>query len=150
MSFLNSYLPYVLRQTDQTLSAPFYEVLNERGVARSEWRVISVLYELGELNVLDLAEAALSPQPTVTHAIGRLEKRGLILRTPGVADKRQRIISITPDGAELAKTLIAEATVLTNEALANVENLESLVDQLQALTAAARIRLENRAIDAAS
>lgn len=150
MSFLNSYLPYVLRQTDQTLSAPFYEVLNERGVARSEWRVISVLYELGELNVLDLAEAALSPQPTVTHAIGRLEKRGLILRTPGVADKRQRIISITPDGAELAETLIAEATVLTNEALANVENLESLVDQLQALTAAARIRLENRAIDAAS
>ena len=150
MSFLNSYLPYVLRQADQALSAPFYEALNKLGVARSEWRVIAVLHELGDMNVLDLAEAALSPQPTVTHAIGRLEKRGLILRTPGSTDKRVRIISMTPAGTDLAQTLIAEANALADEALADYENLESLVEELQTLTDAALTHLENRSIESAS
>ena len=45
--FLGRYLPYLLRQADQTLSAPFYAALNRSGVARSEWRVLVVLEELG-------------------------------------------------------------------------------------------------------
>ena len=57
--FLDTYLPYVLRQADQTLSAPFYGVLNDYGVARSEWRVLAVLHDLGEMGVIELAAAAL-------------------------------------------------------------------------------------------
>ncbi|MGB1381869.1 MAG: MarR family transcriptional regulator, partial [Ilumatobacteraceae bacterium] len=59
--FLDGYLPYLLRRADQTLSAPFYAVLNRYGVARSEWRVLAVLAESGEVGVVDLANAALSP-----------------------------------------------------------------------------------------
>ena len=33
--FLHGYLPYLLRQADQTLSAPFYSFLTRYGVARS-------------------------------------------------------------------------------------------------------------------
>ncbi|MEL0075369.1 MAG: MarR family transcriptional regulator, partial [Ilumatobacter sp.] len=81
--FLDEYLPYLLRRADQTLSAPFYAVLNRYGVARSEWRVLAVLAESGEVGVVDLANAALSPQPTVTHALRRLEERGLVVRKHG-------------------------------------------------------------------
>ena len=45
--FLDDYLPYLLRRADQTLSAAFYATLTECGVARSEWRVLAVLEELG-------------------------------------------------------------------------------------------------------
>ena len=76
--FLDRYLPYLLRKADQTLSESFYAVLAQAGVARSEWRLLSVLEDLGDLRVADLAVAALSPQPTVTHALRRLEDRGLI------------------------------------------------------------------------
>jgi MarR family transcriptional regulator, organic hydroperoxide resistance regulator len=135
-NFLQSYLPYLLRQADQTLSAPFYDVLTMHGVARSEWRLLAVLEELGELSVLELTAAALSPQPTVTNALKRLEKQGFVERTHGTEDRRQRFVSITPSGSTLTRTLIAEATRLSEEVLANAGDLSELVSQLKHLTAA--------------
>jgi len=144
-SFLSSYLPYLLRRADQTLSEPFYAVLTKYGVARSEWRLLAVLRELGELAVVDLATAALSPQPTVTHALRRLEKRGLVSRTAGTNDKRQRFISITPTGAQLTTTLIDEAKQLEADALVEAGDLSTLVEQLHELTATVEARIQKRA-----
>ena len=134
-AFLTSYLPYLLRQADQTLSAPFYEVLTRYGVARSEWRVLAVLEELGDLGVVELANAALSPEPTVTHALGRLEERGLVTRTPREEDRRQRVVAITRTGSSLTATLIGEARELETDALAGAGDLTDLADQLRRLTA---------------
>ncbi|MDH4144975.1 MAG: MarR family transcriptional regulator [Acidimicrobiia bacterium] len=146
-TFLDGYLPYVLRRADQTLSAGFYATLTRLGVARSEWRVLAVLHELGELPVVDLAAAALSPQPTVTHALRRLEQRQLVARTPGRHDRRQRLVSLTAAGAELTAALIAEATRLEADALADADagDLCELVERLRALTAHVQQRLERRA-----
>lgn len=140
--FLDGYLPYLLRRADQVLSARFYATLTEHGVARSEWRVLAVLHDLGRLPVVDLAAAALSPQPTVTHALRRLEERGMVSRTPGEEDRRQRFISITDRGVALAATLIAEAKRLEAEVLADVDpaELAALIDQLCALTATTEAR----------
>ena len=132
--FLDGYLPYALRRADQTLSAPFYAHLADFGIARSEWRLLAVLYELGELSVLDLADAALSPQPTVTHALRRLEKRGLITRTAGKTDRRQRIVAITPAGEELTTKLIEEAKRLEADHLAEAGNITPLLAALAELT----------------
>jgi DNA-binding MarR family transcriptional regulator len=147
-SFLSSYLPYLLRRADQTLSEPFYAVLTKYGVARSEWRLLAVLHELGELTVVDLATAALSPQPTVTHASHRLEKRGLVTRTLGTNDKRQRFISITPTGSQLTNTLIDEAQRLETDALVEAGDLSVLVEQLHELTAIVETRIQKRAEEA--
>lgn len=146
VSFLDSYLPYLLRQADQTLSAPFYEILTEHGIARSEWRVLAVLHERGEMAVLDLAVVALSPQPTVTHALARLEKRGLIRRTQGISDKRQRFASIEPAGAALTSELIDQAEALAARALADAGDLSELVQQLRRVTASVEAHLVNHPI----
>jgi len=140
-SFLSGYLPYLLRQADQTLSAPFYARLTGHGIARSDWRVLAVLAELGETGVADLAAAALSPQPTVTHALRRLEDRGLIRRTKGPTDRRQRLVSLTPAGDRLAGRLATEATELEADALAEAGDLSDLVSQLRALTASVQTHL---------
>lgn len=134
--FLEGYLPYLLRRADQTLSADLYAVLTQHGVARSEWRVLAVLEEQGSMTVLDLAAAALSPQPTVTHAVRRLEARELVSREPGATDRRQRIISITPAGSTLTRALIAEARALQAEALASAGDTSDLAERLRELTAA--------------
>ena len=57
----------------------------------------------------ELTSTALSPQPTITHAVTRLEERGLVERVPGTDDKRQRFVSMTRPGRALAGKLIAEA-----------------------------------------
>jgi len=134
-SFLDNYLPYLLRRADQTLSAPFYAVLTKHEVARSEWRVLAVLEEFGELSVVELAEASLSPQPTVTHAVRRLEGRRLVTRTQGTEDRRQRFVSITATGIRLTKALALKAKALEADALADAGDLSALVAQLERLTA---------------
>ena len=151
--FLAGYLPYLLRQADQALSAPFYGRLNVHGVARSEWRVLAALHEKGELRVADLAIVALSPQPTVTNALRRLEERGLVVRVAGTDDKRQRLVSITPAGASLAATLVREASALQQDALSQVGDLSDLVNSLKKLTEVAvgadpadRMDLENQGV----
>lgn len=132
--FLDTYMPYLLRCADQTLSSRFYAVLSERGVARSEWRVLAVLEELGPLTVLDLTDAALSPQPTVTHAVRRLEERGLVSRTHGSVDRRQRIVDVTPAGAALTSELFDAASKLETDALVNFDRGEELMALLRELT----------------
>lgn len=148
-SFLNEYLPYVLRRADQALSTAFYGVLTRYGVARSEWRVLAVLEELGELSILDLTSASLTPQPTVTHAVRRLEERGLVSRVLGTDDKRQRFVSITPTGSRITRTLIDEAKQLEAEALATTGDLSQLVAHLNELIetveAHAKLRAEEHA-----
>lgn len=144
-SFVETYLPYLLRQADQTLSAPFYDVLVSYGIARSDWRVLAVLAEHDELGVVDLAALALSPQPTVTHALRRLEQRGLITRTPGTTDRRQRVVSITRTGSKLTATLIAEARRLESEALVDAGDLTELADRLRELTVIAERAIAHRA-----
>lgn len=129
-AFLDSYLPYLLRRADQTLSAPFYARLDHAGIARSDWRVLAVLHRAGAMGVVELAAAALSPQPTVTHAVRRLESRDLVCRERGAHDKRQRIIALTPSGAELAGSLIADATRLQDEALSGIGHVGELVRML--------------------
>ena len=131
--FLDDYLPYLLRRADQTLSEAFYAVLTESGVARSEWRVLAVLEELGPLSVLDLTDAALSPQPTVTHAVRRLEARGLVTRTAGATDRRQRIVAVTEEGAALTRRRIRAARRLETAALADLGGGEDLVEPLRRL-----------------
>ena len=115
--FLDSYLPYLLRQADQTLSAAFYDELASRGVQRSEWRVLAVLHERGSMSMRELTHVALSPQPTVTHAVSRLEKRGLVHRMAGTDDKRQRFVSTTVDGDDLTASLIRAASKLEADVL---------------------------------
>ena len=142
--FLDRYLQYLLRKADQTLSESFYAVLARAGVARSEWRLLSVLEDLGDLRVADLAVAALSPQPTVTHALRRLEDRGLIIKTVDGEDRRQRVVALTPAGSTLTSALIADATQLEAKALAGADGLVELAQRLRSLTSF----LESRAATA--
>ena len=135
LSFLDSYLPYLLRRADQTLSAPFYAQLDRAGIGRSEWRVLAVLHRSGAMGVVDLAAASLSPQPTVTHAVRRLEGRNLVRRERGTHDKRQRIVVLTPAGTELASSLIDEAARLQTDALATVGDVGELLRSLGELMA---------------
>jgi DNA-binding MarR family transcriptional regulator len=146
--FLDHYLPYLLREADQTLSEPFYGLLAEHKIARSEWRVLAVLHERGPLPVADLAQAALSPQPTVTHAVRRLTERELVSSARGEADKRQRIVSVSTTGALLTQRLIDGASELEGELLAGVDELPQLRRQLSELTALLRQRLDSRAAPA--
>lgn len=108
-SFLQSYLPYVLRRADLVLSKAFYRTLSERGVQRSDWRVLAVLHEGDAMTMREVTATALSPQPTVSHSIARLESKGLVERVQSNTDRRVRLVRLTNEGHDLARSLVNDA-----------------------------------------
>ena len=81
--FLSRYLPYLLQRADQLMSRRFHADLQAAGIGVSEWRVLAVLLDDGELPLSVLAGATMLPQPTTTHAVARLEVAGHVARRTG-------------------------------------------------------------------
>ena len=55
-----------------------------------------------ELPVTVLAEYVLRPMGSITHAVDRVERRGLVERRPVPTDRRKVIVALTPEGRRKA------------------------------------------------
>lgn len=60
-----------------------------------------------ELLVGRLAEYVLRPAGSITHAVNRVERRGLVRRRPGDTDRREVIVSLTATGRRFADEALA-------------------------------------------
>ncbi|MFD4197502.1 MULTISPECIES: MarR family winged helix-turn-helix transcriptional regulator [Amycolatopsis] len=58
----------------------------------------------GPLTLADLAERLNTDRPYVTLVVDDLEQRGLVSRTVHPADRRRKLVAVTPAGAEAAAT----------------------------------------------
>ncbi|AIJ21373.1 MarR family winged helix-turn-helix transcriptional regulator [Amycolatopsis methanolica] len=58
----------------------------------------------GPLTLADLAERLNTDRPYVTLVVDDLEHRGLVSRTVHPADRRRKLVAVTPAGAEAAAT----------------------------------------------
>ena len=99
---------------------------------------LTVLRALGQGNgrpVGEVARAVHLSQATVTGIIVRLQKRGLVSRVRGDADKRQVMVSPTP----AAQEILAQAPPLLQESF--IEEFSKLQDweQTQILSAVQRV-----------
>ncbi len=72
------------------------------GVSIDEWRLLFVLQRCGPQPSIRIAEAALMDRGTVSHAVARLEKRGLVFRLSDASDGRVAIVNLTDTGADIA------------------------------------------------
>jgi DNA-binding MarR family transcriptional regulator len=134
--FLPTYLPYLLQRADDAMSRPFHRYLRAEGIVVSEWRVLAVLLDDGEYPLSALAERTMLPQPTTTHAVARLEARGLVARRAGAGDRRQRIVGLTPAGRTLARRLVEQARaherrMLDRLGLTDVESILSVLTKFR-------------------
>ncbi len=138
---LKQYLPYLLHRAQHLFSAEFHASLQKVGVQISEWRVLAVLADHGSSSVQEVANVALLPQPTASHACRRLENEGLISRIENDRDRRRKMLSLTDDGRELVEGLIEQAETMEAQTLERLsidpkqltEQLTRLIDELEAL-----------------
>ena len=116
--FLASYLPFLLHRSYQLLSETFHAGLADLGLDITECRIINSLADFGPLPLQRIQALAYVVQPTASRACTRLENRGLLTRSVGTGDKRQRIFELTDDGRAASRRLMD----VSQEALA--ETLE--------------------------
>jgi MarR family transcriptional regulator, transcriptional regulator for hemolysin len=95
ISFLLNHTSYVLATR---MSAAFAEI----GLAVREYCSLAHAME-GQYTQIELAKIADMDKTTMLNTMDFLERSGYARRTPSPADRRARIITVTPTGAELVR-----------------------------------------------
>ena len=79
----------------------YHPYLDPLGITYPQYLVMLVLWEQDKQPVCDIAKRLILDTNTVTPLLQRMEKTGLIKRTKGKEDARQRIVSLTQKGMEM-------------------------------------------------
>lgn len=93
--------------------------------SKNETFTLFLVYRKGTVNMTEIADYIGVPLNTVTGIVGRLEKRGVILRERDLTDKRIVTVSMSSNGKETLKSQLNDLghyfglilSILTDEEL---------------------------------
>ena len=88
------YLSHVAR----TVSRAFAGALAEAGGSLPSWHVLLALKSGDPASQRDLAAAVGVSEATLTHHLNAMEAAGLLTRRRDPANRRARVVELTPDG----------------------------------------------------
>jgi DNA-binding MarR family transcriptional regulator len=125
------------------LCAGYYErtvstILQPFGLSIADFDVLNTLRRVSNQHgskPSDMARSSLITTGAMTSRLDRLERAGLIRRTPDPADRRGVLVRLTPRGSKVARQALHEL-IATNETF-----LEPLSDQQQDWIASALKKL---------
>lgn len=106
---LDDLLPYLMNRLVARLNQNLGETLRRHGHTFQDWRILAVLAAHDGINVTQLMDAAVLPQPTVSRLVAGLRRRGLIARRTASADSRIVQISLTPKGMRAYRKMLPHA-----------------------------------------
>ena len=103
---LSSQICFRLYSASRLVTQTYKPFLDKLGITYPQYLVLMVLWETDNQPVNDIAHKLLLETNTVTPLIQRMEKMGLVIRTKGIVDTRQRIVSLTKEGKAMEKEVI--------------------------------------------
>ena len=132
---INDYLPALLAQASQMISAEFHAIVLSHGLSILEWRVLATLDGSGPIAIGQLAQKSVSKQPTVTRLLDRMEKLGHVERIAAAGDRRLTLVQMTGSGKQMISALVHEArkheaTVLTPLGAERSQALKQVLQEL--------------------
>jgi DNA-binding MarR family transcriptional regulator len=121
----------------------YHPYLDPLGITYPQYLVLLVLWEKDKQPVCDLCKRLFLETNTVTPLLQRMEKAGLLTRTRGKKDTRQRIVSLTAKGRAIQEQassihdcMFKEVSLKLGEMeeiLQMVPSLDKLIEALQKL-----------------
>ena len=100
---LSSQICFRLYSASRLVTQTYKPFLDKLGITYPQYLVLMVLWETDNQPVNDIAHKLLLETNTVTPLIQRMERMGLVIRTKGIVDTRQRIVSLTKEGKAMEK-----------------------------------------------
>ncbi|SFI86600.1 MarR family winged helix-turn-helix transcriptional regulator [Albimonas pacifica] len=135
---LQAFLPFRIARLAARTSAAISQVYADaHGLSRDEWRVLAATGEAEAQPTRAIAEQTGLDKVAISRAASALEDRGLIRRSEDRADRRIKILRLTPEGAEALKEIerqVREREAYLLEALTPEEQaaLETAIEKLSA------------------
>ena len=78
------------------------ESIAQAGLCLTDFAALEAVLHKGPLTISEIQDKVLLASGSMTAAVDRLEKLGLIVRKPSANDRRARIVELTPKGKRLA------------------------------------------------
>ena len=89
---------HLIRRAHQIAVSIFLEECREVDITPPQYAVLKVLETMPDLDQISLAHQAALDRSTIGWLAERLEEKGWVRRTPGVQDRRQKLLSLTDEG----------------------------------------------------
>ena len=87
-----------LRKAARYLTATYDKALGPVGLRATQFAILQKLSAHGEMTITSLADMISMDRTTMATNLKPLAREGLVTVEPSAADRRARIVTITPDG----------------------------------------------------
>jgi DNA-binding MarR family transcriptional regulator len=128
-----------LLRTADAVKRSLAQVIEPHGITPQQYNVLRILRGAGPegLPTLTIGERMIEQTPGVTRLIDRLERKGLVARTPCAKDRRRVFCRITTKGLDLLKELDDPINRWDTQAVSVLppSELDSLIDLLDRVRA---------------
>jgi DNA-binding MarR family transcriptional regulator len=126
---------HLIRRAHQVAVAIFMEETGDYDVTPVQFAILNALLEDPGEDQVTLAGKVAFDAATFGSVIGRLEGRGWVRREPDAADRRRKLLWVTPQGAEIAQKMKRAVARVQQRILAPLEEGErqqliALLDRL--------------------
>ncbi|MBU8792294.1 MarR family transcriptional regulator [Oceanobacillus caeni] len=95
----------VLLKANKTLAELIKKDISSHGMRTSDFTVLEALYHKGKQTIKQITQSVLINTGSITYVIDKLEKKGLLERTPCKDDRRVVYIQLTDQGIKLMEEI---------------------------------------------
>jgi MarR family 2-MHQ and catechol resistance regulon transcriptional repressor len=92
----------VLMRSHRALSLLAASSIAKAGLCLTDFAALEALLHKGALTISEIQDKVLLASGSMTAAVDRLEKLGLVVRKASPSDRRARVVELTPQGKRLA------------------------------------------------
>jgi len=118
---LARYFPYLINRIGTIFVVNFTrEALHAEGLSIQMWRVLAALFNSGSQRQIDLAGMTSIEVSTLSRAVARLARRGLVTRARSQEDSREMRVALSGQGRMLVRRLIPVARAQEKQAIAGL------------------------------
>jgi MarR family 2-MHQ and catechol resistance regulon transcriptional repressor len=114
----------VLWKAFDTLQAHALENISSLGLGLSDFGILEILLHKGPLPVNSIGEKIRLTSGSVSVAIDRLARKGLVKRQGDLKDRRTRVVHLTSDGRKLIECAFARHAEAMERATSGVTGSE--------------------------
>ncbi len=94
----------VMAKSHHALSRLAEQSIANAGLCLSDFAALEALLHKGPLTISEIQQKVLLASGSMTAAIDRLEKLGLVVRKPSAKDRRARLVELTAEGKRVASS----------------------------------------------
>jgi len=98
---LDNQICFRLYTASRLITQAYRPLLEPLGLTYPQYLVMMVLWERDNMTVSAIGQKLLLDSNTLTPLLQRMEREGLVVRTRGVVDGRQTMVSLTKKGIHL-------------------------------------------------